>query len=104
MSSILNTIHLLFLAEVNKAQGIKVLKDGKVVPVEKTEQPQGIPVGAVWSGFVCLPGLQGNCLKNSDQSGNTYRSYITLSGKVSQNLAHLVAKIFFIKITVFRLL
>ena len=37
------TAHLSsFLAEVNKAQGIKVLKDGKVVPVEKTEEPQGI--------------------------------------------------------------
>ena len=29
-------------AEVNKAQGIKVLKDGKVVPVEKDE-----PIGNI---------------------------------------------------------
>ena len=41
MDEYLQTNHVLFLAEVNKAQGIKVLKDGKVVPVEKAEQPQG---------------------------------------------------------------
>ena len=33
---------MIFSAEVNKAQGIKVLKDGKVVPVEKEE-----PIGKI---------------------------------------------------------
>ena len=52
---------MIFSAEVNKAQGIKVLKDGKVVPVEKEEPIGKIHIMVDFLNFIFLkPLFRGN--------------------------------------------